>query len=318
MLETRKAQELDVVELTEDLPEYGLKKGERGAVITAFDEPREAYDLEFVDESGESRFAYSVRPEQIVNIEHVAREAFDQGVKFVKDGKPIEAEQAFQRAIEIKPGYIAVLHNLIIRDLWKSEDWSTMIVALRMVLRLNPDYEENGYNLAVFARNNLAMSYSNLGVQLARQGNDSMALQYFDIALGVGPSQEGASLIRRNIVKAYTSLGIQCCDKGDYLASVGHMRFACEVDLNQTTRHNFGLALVYLAKSYIAQHNFENALTILEHAVDLGVVIPRWKEINKLAFANSDQLGEALQSLGVEAEFIPTPPMQQQEFQTAA
>jgi hypothetical protein len=68
MLETRKAQELDVVELTEDLPEYGLKKGERGAVITAFDEPREAYDLEFVDESGESRFAYSVKPEQITNL----------------------------------------------------------------------------------------------------------------------------------------------------------------------------------------------------------------------------------------------------------
>ena len=45
MIETRKAQELDVVELTEDLPEYGLKKGERGAVVVAFDQPDEAYML---------------------------------------------------------------------------------------------------------------------------------------------------------------------------------------------------------------------------------------------------------------------------------
>ena len=68
MLATRKAQELDVVELTEDLPEYDLKRGERGAVVAAFDEPDEAYDLEFVDESGESRFAYAVKPGQITTI----------------------------------------------------------------------------------------------------------------------------------------------------------------------------------------------------------------------------------------------------------
>ena len=61
----RKVQELDVVELTEDLPEFGLKKGEIGAVVVAFDNPDEAYDLEFVDESGKSRFAYAVKPNQI-------------------------------------------------------------------------------------------------------------------------------------------------------------------------------------------------------------------------------------------------------------
>lgn len=68
MLVTRKAQELDVVELTEDLPKYGLKRGERGTVIGAFNKPDEAYDLEFVDASGESKFAYSVRPDQIVTV----------------------------------------------------------------------------------------------------------------------------------------------------------------------------------------------------------------------------------------------------------
>ena len=76
MLTTRKAQELDVVELIEDLPEFGLKKGERGTVVVAFDNPDEAYDLEFVDESGtSSRFAYSVKPNQISSVDETAREA---------------------------------------------------------------------------------------------------------------------------------------------------------------------------------------------------------------------------------------------------
>ena len=68
MVVTRKALELDVVELTEDLPEYGISCGERGAVVEAFDNPSEAYDLEFVDEDGQSRFAYSVKPNQILRV----------------------------------------------------------------------------------------------------------------------------------------------------------------------------------------------------------------------------------------------------------
>jgi Domain of unknown function (DUF4926) len=69
MLETRKAQELDLVEVLEDFPEYGVKKGEIGVVVEVFDNPDEAYDLEFVDESGtSSRFAYSVKPSQIKTV----------------------------------------------------------------------------------------------------------------------------------------------------------------------------------------------------------------------------------------------------------
>lgn len=70
MLETRKAHELDVVELLEDLPEYGIKRGERGAVVEVFDKPEEGYMVEFVDESGKSsRIADWVRPEQLKKVD---------------------------------------------------------------------------------------------------------------------------------------------------------------------------------------------------------------------------------------------------------
>lgn len=69
MIETKKAHILDIVELLEDLPEYGVKCGERGAVVEVFDSPEEAYMVEFVDESGtSSRIADWVKPEQIRNV----------------------------------------------------------------------------------------------------------------------------------------------------------------------------------------------------------------------------------------------------------
>ena len=77
MLNLKKAHELDIVELTEDLPEFGLKRGARGTVVEVFDAPEEAYVLEFISESGESStLAYGIRPEQINNMS-----INDQGIK---------------------------------------------------------------------------------------------------------------------------------------------------------------------------------------------------------------------------------------------
>jgi hypothetical protein len=68
MISTRKANLLDVVELLEDLPEYSVKRGEKGTVVEVFDQPEEAYMVEFVDESGaSSRIADWVKPDQIIN-----------------------------------------------------------------------------------------------------------------------------------------------------------------------------------------------------------------------------------------------------------
>jgi hypothetical protein len=65
----------NLVELTEDLPGYGLKRGQRGFVIEAFSEPNEAYDVEFEDENGEFvGFVYSVGPHQLQKIETLKTE----------------------------------------------------------------------------------------------------------------------------------------------------------------------------------------------------------------------------------------------------
>ena len=46
-------KELDTVVLTEDLPSYGLKVGDLGAVVTVYSP--EAYEVEFVTGSGKTQ-----------------------------------------------------------------------------------------------------------------------------------------------------------------------------------------------------------------------------------------------------------------------
>jgi len=76
MTETRKFREFELVELLEDLPAYQVSKGELGVVVQVFDSPTEAYDIEFVDDSGrESRFAYSVKPSQLRSAEETTSNA---------------------------------------------------------------------------------------------------------------------------------------------------------------------------------------------------------------------------------------------------
>jgi hypothetical protein len=70
MIEVTKAHELDIVELTEDLPEYDLRRGARGTVLEVFGQPEEGYMIEFLEEEGEvSKIADWVKPSQINNVE---------------------------------------------------------------------------------------------------------------------------------------------------------------------------------------------------------------------------------------------------------
>ena len=75
MIELKKAHELDIVELTEDLPEYGLHKGAQGTVVEVFDRPEEAYMIEFLEDSGAtSKIADWVKPDQIINVAPFVKE----------------------------------------------------------------------------------------------------------------------------------------------------------------------------------------------------------------------------------------------------
>lgn len=295
MLATMKAQEGDLVELTQDLPKYGLKCGQRGFVLEAFESPNEAYDIEFEDEEGEFLgFAYSVKPEQVINIYAIAKEAFERGLTFINEGEYSEAEREFQRAIDLVPALIVKLHNWLLNTFGNTNESEVLITALRLVLRLNPDYEVDGVNMGFFARNNLAMAYQNYAAKKADEGDIETAISYFGFAMEVGSKPEIVSLVRRNLAKAYTSLGVQAALNEKYVDSLALMNRACEVDLNDMTGHNLRITYALVAKQHLDKGDYETAIIVFEHTIDLGPIFPELLNNYAVALARTQHREEAI------------------------
>lgn len=298
MVGTRKAEELEIVELTEDLPKYGLKRGERGVVITAFDEPDEAYDLEFVDESGtSSRFAYSVRPEQIRNIDAIAKEAFSRGMELLNSGLMERSQSEFREAIALKPRYIGILNNLFGEAYRDSGDWEALIVATRFLIRLDSSY--------AIVWKNLAIAHLNYGVQLAKTGRVEDAISLFLRALTIPSSAEIAEDIRSNLAAAHTTLGIRAHEAGKLNEACAHMLQACAFQPNEVTRRNLGLAYSLQAEALMAEQRFAEAVAFFERSQDAGFVSPESLNNYGLALARQSRFSEATSAFEMALRLTP-------------
>src|SRR5215213_2855919 len=196
MIEIKKAHELDVVELTEDLPEYGLCRGAQGTVVEVFDSPEEAYMIEFLEDSGTtSKIADWVKPYQIKNIDAVAKEYYARGMSYLQSGQFLEASRELRQAVNLIPSYIRALHESLAKPLGRAEDWPKSIFAMRFIRWIDASYE--------FAKNNLAIAYLNYGVEEANKGDYQHALSLFYLALNVEAHPDIVLLIRGNIATSH-------------------------------------------------------------------------------------------------------------------
>jgi hypothetical protein len=57
---------LDVVAVTEDIPQHGLRRGEVGTVVERWKDG--AYEVEFSDDSGEAYALTALRPDQLMKL----------------------------------------------------------------------------------------------------------------------------------------------------------------------------------------------------------------------------------------------------------
>jgi hypothetical protein len=55
----------DVVVLTQDIPEEGLRAGMKGAVVEVYANPVPSYEVEFCDASGRTIALLALRPDQL-------------------------------------------------------------------------------------------------------------------------------------------------------------------------------------------------------------------------------------------------------------
>ncbi|MFL6273882.1 MAG: tetratricopeptide repeat protein [Blastocatellia bacterium] len=297
MIATRKAQLLDVVEVLEDLPQFDVKRGERGAVVEVFDEPEEAYIIEFVDGTGKSRIAYWVKPSQIATIDELAKEIFESGLAIFKSGNYAEAERIFKRAIEMKPSYLGVFHNSVINSLRHTREWQRFMTGLRLVLRLDPNDQ--------IAQNNLAIAYMNFGIDKAKEGDFSFALQSLYRALGVATSPDIITNVRQSLAAVYTSWGVQAYNKGDFEFALRCMSWARENAPNATTRHNLSMAYAHLAYWEFNKRNFELAKAHFESAEDMGLVLPELLNDYGVTLIQLGKLDEAVRAFERSLELSP-------------
>jgi tetratricopeptide (TPR) repeat protein len=298
MLMTKKAHEGDFVELTEEMPKYHLKRGQRGFVIEAFDEPDEAYDLEFEDENGEFMgFAYSVSPSEIENVGAIANEAFERGKALGKAGRHAEAVLEFRRAVKIQHDYVGVLNNSMVKSFEGSDDWQRRITAMRLVLRVDPDYQ--------IARNNLAIAFMNYGVQKAAEGDLESSRELHHLALSVGPSPEIASDLQRNIGAAYTGLGMRAHEAGRFEEAHMHFRNASAFHPSDQTRHNLALSCASCAFWLMDLGRIEEATNLFERAQDGGLITPRLLNDYAVALASSARMQDAELAIEMAIEIEP-------------
>ncbi len=258
----KKAFEGDIVELLEDYPKYDLKRGQRGIVITEFDKPEESYDLEIEDQQGNfSGFAYSVKPEHIVNL---SRDALDRGLNHLNDGDILAAKKEFEYAIELRPGLIGTLHNLLMTALANVEAWETAVVFMRLLLELDPFYDQ--------ARDSLATAYLNWGIQVAKQGNTNDAAFLFLRASAVTSHPEINDRIRWNFAANFWNMGIAAFKKGKIDETRGLMRAACTYYPSLVVRENLAVACIHTAHFYMTNYQFEQAVDAFEEAEQIGLV----------------------------------------------
>jgi Flp pilus assembly protein TadD len=290
----RKANLFDVVELAEDLPEYGVKRGECGTVVEVLDDPSEAYILEFANGSDSPRLAYWVRPDQIVNS---AKEAFERGSELMQRGRVWEAVLEFRRAAKVQPNYVGVLHNSIVKSFEGTDDWQRRVTAMRVVLRVAPDYQ--------IARDNLAIAFMNYGVEKAREGDLAASGELYTLALSVGPSVSIADDLRRNIAAVRTGLGMRAHEEGDLERTVVHMMRACEVYPSSQTQNNLNVACASLAFDSMDKGNVEQAIEWFERAQDGGLATPRLLNDYAVALASRARVDEATIALESALEIEP-------------
>ena len=60
-----KFNELDAVKTLKSFPDDGIRMGEIGTIVVAFNTPNEAYEVEFLNNDGSTKAMFAIDPEDL-------------------------------------------------------------------------------------------------------------------------------------------------------------------------------------------------------------------------------------------------------------
>lgn len=289
----RKARELETVVLTEDLPEYSVKQGDKGVVLEVFDAPEEAYMLEFVDEAGtSSRIAYWVKPHQISSVKLVAKEFLEMGFNLLGQGNLSAAEKAFRQAVSLYPKDINNIENSIRRSFAnaKSEqDWLRAVKSFEICFRLAPANE--------VIRHNLAVTYHNYGRCLMEAGKVEGALHAFQQAILATSEPNMSEEVRKSVAATFTQLGLLAVEHQDFRTALTNFKYALNAYPDKITKSNLAKAYFNLAEGCLSEDKLVEAIGLFEEALLAGYLEPALFNDYALALAKDGRMEDAISTL---------------------
>lgn len=293
MIASGKMQELEAVVLTEDLPEYDLKRGEKGVVVETFDKPEEAYMLEFVDESGaSSKIADWVKPGQMKPVKQAAKEFFDQVFELLKKGDSVGAERAFREAVALYPKDISNIGESFrgsFANAKDARDWLTAVRLYEMCFRLTPTHE--------IIRHNLAVAYHNYGNRLMEVGKTEEALQAFHQAVLASSDPDIGEGVKRSMAATFTNLGIQASKQEDFRNALANFKWAFSAYSDEVTKSNLAKAYFNLAEACLSENSLEDAVGFFKEALLAGYVEPSLYNDYAIAFVRIGRIDDAIFAL---------------------
>jgi len=242
-------KELDVVKLLVDVPEHGLREGQQGTILMISEGLPKPYVVEFSDEEGVEIATVALAPDQLevtwLFDEHkskqiqppeqpsqqpAAKTYFEEGMLYLNNGMLDEAKEKFRQAFEIEPDLAGNLLNAA-KPFAEQEEWDLAVFICRLVLSLQPERQ--------IARDNLAASYVNIGVEQARNQQYNEAVKYFDRALAVNPSQGILQQIQHNFMVLYTTIAVSEVTQDLFEEACDHFRLALQIAPTAETRKNW-------------------------------------------------------------------------------
>jgi tetratricopeptide (TPR) repeat protein len=118
----------------------------------------------------------------------------------------------------------------------EGKSFDAAIVVCKMLLEILPSYD--------LARENLARTYVNRGVEFARRGLLGKAVEDFDCGLMLRPSEAVVEGIRRNTASVYGNLGVLYSEMKQYEQALQLFQWSLELYPSEVARKNVALAQI--------------------------------------------------------------------------
>jgi Tfp pilus assembly protein PilF/peroxiredoxin len=231
-------------QILEDVPKIEASAAERLARAVPFagtfhSRPGQRSDFQYGLELSEHGFDASALAafERVAKVDPSALAFYNLGTLYMKGGAPTSARAAYERALELQPGY-ADASNSLGALLAQSGEVPAAIERFRAAIRARPDFADalNNLGFALFQTGEPAQAYelyqkalalkpdfpealNNVGIYFGRQGDLEAAQRFFQQALEK----------RAGYDEAANNLALVLAARGDHAGAIAVLRRALEL-----------------------------------------------------------------------------------------